>query len=350
MGTRIIGTGFATGENLVTNRDLEKLMDTTDAWIQERTGIQQRYYVEAGTTTSDLAARAAESALADAGIAKEDVDYVVFATMTPDFYLPGCGSILQKKLGLRNVPALDIRQQCSGFLYGLSVCDALAKSGQAKTLLLIGAEVHSGFLPWKHWDYLFNRSGEGPSAEERAENSRLRDRAVIFGDAAAAAVLRIEPGERGLLGFVLRSDGTNVEDLFVPAVGMAFRPYVTEAQVREGRSMPVMNGRSVYRFAVTVLPDVIREICSTHRFSVEDIDTLICHQANLRINEAVQRALKLPDSKVFNNIQRYGNTTAASIPLAYHECRKQGGIRPGSLVCFAGLGAGFHWGAALMRE
>lgn len=349
MRTRIIGSGFVTGEHKVTNADLERLMDTTDAWIQERTGVQQRFFVADGTTTSDLGARAAERALADAGVAKDEVDYVVFATMTPDYYFPGCGGLLQKKLGLRHVPALDLRQQCTGFLYGLSVCDALVKSGQAKTVLLVGAEIHSGFMPWKHWDYLFGRSSEAPSAEEKAWNSQFRDRAVIFGDAAGAVVLRGEEGERGLLGFVLHSDGANVEDLYVNAGGMAFRPYISEEHVREARGVPAMNGRSVYRRAITCLPEVIREACAKQQVQVEDLDVLIAHQANLRINEAVQRALKLPDEKVFNNIQRYGNTTSASIPIAFHECREAGRVRPGALVCFAGLGAGFHWGAALMR-
>jgi len=350
MRTRIIGSGFVTGENRVTNQDLMRLMDTTDEWIRERTGIEQRFYVEEGTTTSDLGTRAAVAALADAGISKDEVDYVVFATMTPDYYFPGCGSLLQKKLGLKSLPALDIRQQCSGFLYGLSVSDALLKSGQAKTVLLVGAEIHSGFMVWKHWDYLFHRSEVGPGKEDRDFNTLFRDRAVIFGDAAGAVILRGHDGEQGLLGVALHADGTNVEDLYVPTGGMAYRPYMSHAHIDASRSMPVMNGRSVYRMAITYLPEVIREVCAAQGVKVEQIDLLIAHQANLRINEAVQRALKLPDQKVFNNIQRYGNTTAASIPIAYHEAKKEGRLKPGMLVCFAGLGSGFHWGAALMRE
>jgi 3-oxoacyl-[acyl-carrier-protein] synthase-3 len=349
MRTRIVGSGFATGERLITNDDLSKLMDTTDAWIRERTGIEQRYYAEHGTTTSDLAARAAEQALTDASVAKSEVDFVVFATMTPDYFFPGCGGILLRKLGIKGIPALDIRQQCSGFIYGLSVCDALLKSGQARTVLLVGAEVHSNFIPWKHWEHLFGRSPEGPDEKDRAFNSQFRDRAVLFGDGAGAVVLRAEEGERGLLGFALHSDGTNFEDLYVNAAGMAFRPYLNDEQVRESRLMPVMNGRSVFRMAVTHLPEVIREVCAGSGVRLEEVDMLIAHQANLRINEAVQKALKLPDERVFNNIARYGNTTAASIPIAFHECRKAGRIHEGSLVCFAALGSGFHWGATLLR-
>ncbi|MBI5547386.1 MAG: ketoacyl-ACP synthase III [Deltaproteobacteria bacterium] len=350
MRTRIVGTGFVTGENRVTNHDLQRMLDTTDDWIRERTGVEQRYYAEQGTTTSDLGARAAEQALADAGVPKEAVDLVIFATMTPDFYFPGCGGLLQQKLGLRTIPAIDIRQQCTGFLFGLSVADAFLKAGQAKTVLLVGAEIHSGFMPWGQWDFLFGRSAQGPTADEKALYTQFRDRAVIFGDAGAAAVLRAEPGERGLLGFALHSDGANHEDLFVNTGGMAFRPYMSEAHLREHRQMPAMNGRSVYRMAIGLLPEVIREVCAAQNVKVEEIDCFIAHQANLRINEAMMRALKLPEERMFNNIQRYGNTTAASIPLAYHEARKQGRIKPGSLVCFAGLGSGFHWGAALMRE
>ena len=350
MCTRIIGTGYALGENLVTNNDLARMMDTTDEWIRERTGIEQRYYVEQGTTTADLGARASVRALESAGVAKEEVDFVVFATMTPDYYFPGCGGLLQHKLGLRNVPALDIRQQCTGFIYGLSVANAMLKSGQARTVLLVGAEIHSGFIPWKEWDFLFHRSEVGPSPESKAVYSTFRDRAVLFGDAAGAVVLRAEDGERGLLGFALHTDGARFEDLYVNTGGMAFRPYMNEAHIREARMMPSMNGRSVYRMALSALPEVIREACATQGKSIEDLALVIPHQANLRINEALQRALKLPEHKIFNNIQKYGNTTAASIPLAYHEALGQGRIAPGDLVCFAGLGAGFHWGAVLMRQ
>ena len=349
MRSRIIGSGFVTGENLVTNDQLARMMDTSDAWIRERSGIETRYYVERGTTTSDLGLGAANKALADAGVSKEEIDYIVFATMTPDHYFPGCGGILQQKLGIAHVPALDIRQQCTGFIYGLQVSDALIKSGQARTVLLVGAEVHTGFMPWNNWDYLFGRGGQPPTAEEKAVATRFRDRTVLFGDAGGAVVLRASEGESGMLGYELHSDGTDFEDLYVPGVGFAHRPFVDHEQVSEWRHIPEMNGRAVFKLAVSRIPQAVRDLCAKQHMSVGDIGLLIAHQANLRINEAVQKALGLPEERAYNNIQRYGNTTAATIPIALDECRKSGRIRPGELVCFVGLGSGFHWGAALMR-
>ena len=349
LRTRILGTGFVVGEHRVTNQQLAKLMETSDSWIRERSGIEERYYVEKGTTTTDLGLGAARKALDDAGVKAEEIDYIVFATMTPDHYFPGCGGLLQNRLGIGHVPALDIRQQCTGFIYGLQVTDALVRSGQARTVLLVGAEVHSGFMPWHHWDYVFGRGGEPPTDEERAWITRFRDRTVLFGDAGGACVLRGEEGERGLLGFKVHSDGQDFESLYVPSCGFAQRPYVTESDLREGRHIPEMNGKHVFKLAVTRMPLVVREVCEAQGVRVQDIDLLIAHQANLRINEMVQRALELPDEKVFNNIQRYGNTTAATIPIALDEARKAGRVKDGDLVCFVGLGAGFHWGAALMR-
>ncbi len=349
LRTRVVGTGFVTGEHRVTTEDLARMMDTSDEWIRARSGVEERYYVEKGTTTTDLGLGAAKKALADAGVPPGDLDYIVFATMTPDYFFPGCGGLLQHRLGIGHVPALDIRQQCTGFIYGLQVCDALVRSGQARTVLLVGAEVHTGFMPWTQWDYLFGRGGQPPSEVEKAWNSRFRDRTVLFGDAGGAVVLRGEEGERGLIGFKLHSDGENFESLYVPACGFAQRPYVTDRDYQEGRHIPEMNGRQVFKLAVTRMPEVVREVCAASGLRVQDIDLLIAHQANLRINEMVQRALELPDEKIFNNIQRYGNTTAATIPIALDEARKAGRVKDNDLVCFVGLGAGFHWGAALMR-
>jgi 3-oxoacyl-[acyl-carrier-protein] synthase-3 len=349
MRTRILGSGFVTGQNLVTNDQLARMMDTSDEWIRERSGVETRYFVEQGTTTSDLGLGAAKKAIEDAGIAKEEIDYIVFATMTPDHYFPGCGGILQDKLGLSHVPALDIRQQCTGFIYGLQISDALLKTGQARTVLLVGAEVHTGFMPWTKWEYLLGRGGEPPTAEEKAVYTTFRDRVVLFGDAGGAVVLRQEEGDSGLLGFQVHSDGANFKDLYVPGAGFSRRPYVNEADLREWRHVPEMNGRAVFKLAVARMPEVVRELCGKQGVSVGDIDLLIAHQANLRINEMVQRILGLSNERVYNNIQRYGNTTAATIPIALDECRKSGRIRPGNLVCFVGLGSGFHWGAALMR-
>lgn len=351
--TRVFGTGFVTGEILVPNENMAKICETSDAWIRERSGIEQRYFVEDGTSTSDLGTRAAQKALADAGLTANDIDYVVAATMTPDYYFPGIGSQIQAKLGMTTVPALDIRQQCSGFVYGLQVCDALLRAGAAKRLLFIGAEVHSGFMPFSKqaWQVAFGRD-PGPIPKEEVDwNSKFRHLVVLFGDAAGAMVLGpSEDPQRGVLGFSLHSDGKNVESLYVPSAGFAYRPYVDPAHILEGRHVPYMDGRMVFKTAVTRMPEVVHEVCAKVGVTLDDVSLVIPHQANLRISEAMQKALKLPDSRIYNNIQKYGNTTAATIPIAYHECRKAGRIKQGDLVCFVGLGAGFHWGAALMRE
>jgi 3-oxoacyl-[acyl-carrier-protein] synthase-3 len=349
---RVLGSGFVTGELCISNQALAKIMDTSDEWIRERSGIEQRYFVEEGTSTSDLGLAASKKALADAGVSPEEIDYVVVATMTPDYYFPGVGGILQSKLGLRPVPTLDLRQQCSGFVYGLQICDALIRTGAAKKLLFVGPEVHTGFMPFsrKAFEVLAGRDPGPISKEEFDWNTRFRNLTVLFGDAAGAMVLGpSEDPNTGVLGFALHSDGSKVESLYVPSAGFAYRPYFTDAQFKEGRHVPVMDGRTVFKMAVTKMPEAIHEVCAQAGLKVGDIDLLIAHQANLRINEAVQKALGLPDDRVYNNIQRYGNTTAATIPIAYDECRKAGRIKKGDLICFAGLGAGFHWGAALMR-
>jgi 3-oxoacyl-[acyl-carrier-protein] synthase-3 len=350
MGTITLGTGMALGEHEVKNEDLARVCDTTDDWIRERTGIRTRYYVADGTATSDLGTRAAAMALDDAAVAPSEIDYVIFATMTPDYVFPGSGVVLQSKLKLRAVPTLDIRQQCTGFLYGLQLADSLLRSGAAKKVLLVGAEVHSGFMPWKDHAVVFGTSTARPTEDEREFNSRFRDRTVLFGDAAGAVVLaRDDEPERGLVDIVLHADGQHAEKLYVPA-GFKWRPYITESMVREGRHIPEMDGPRVFRMAVTRLPEVVHELLGRNGLRLDDVSLLLAHQANLRLNEAVQRALGLEDARVYNNIQRYGNTTAATIPIAYHECRRAGRIRRGDLVCFAALGAGFQWGAALMRH
>ena len=283
--------------------------------------------------------------------------------MTPDWYFPGCGGLLQKRLGLRTLPALDIRQQCSGFVFGMQICEAMLKAGQAKCVLFVGSEVHTGFMPWnkEEFGYMLGEHDRAPSPERMAWNTRFRDRTVLFGDAAGAMILKLgaeepakAPGkldkQRGFLGFRLHSDGEGYENLYVPSGGFAKRPYFSAADFQEGLHVPAMNGRAVYKHAVTRIPEVVREIASAYAVDVQDIDMIIPHQANLRINEAVQKSLGVPDGRIYNNIQRYGNTTAATIPIAYDECRRQNLIKAGDLICFVGLGAGFHWGAALMRQ
>lgn len=351
MRSVVKGTGFAVGEHLVPNARFEKIMDTSDQWIRERSGIEQRYFVADGTTTSDLGARAAKIAMEQAQVSPKDIDYVVFATMTPDHFFPGCGSILQSKLGLRNIPALDIRQQCCGFVYALQVADALLKTKLSKTLLLIGAETHSPFMPFSDWPTVLGLAENAPTDEQRALHTHVRDRAVLFGDGAGAVVLvgDNDEAERGLIDFEMHSDGSNYNRLYVPS-GMAHRPYVSPEMIAKLDHVPHMDGKYVFRMAVTKMPEVVRSLLAKHGLTVEQVDQFIFHQANLRINEAVQQSLGIKPQQIYNNIQKYGNTTAATIPIAYDECRRSGRIKRGDLLCFVGLGAGFHWGAALLRD
>lgn len=351
MRSVVLGTGFSVGEHLVPNARFEKIMDTSDQWIRERSGIEQRYFVADGTSTSDLGARASRIAMEQAGVTPRDIDYVVFATMTPDHFFPGCGGILQSKLGLRNIPSLDVRQQCCGFVYALQVADALLKTGIAKTLLLVGAETHSPFMPFSDWPTVLGLAENSPTPEERALHTHVRDRAVLFGDAGAAVVLTRDETEteRGLIDFEIHSDGAGYNRLFVPS-GMAHRPYVSPQMIARLEHVPHMDGKYVFRMAVTKMPEVVRSLLGKHGLAIEQIDQFIFHQANLRINEAVQQSLGIKPDRIYNNIQKYGNTTAATIPVAYDECRRSGRIKKGDLLCFVGLGAGFHWGAALLRD
>jgi 3-oxoacyl-[acyl-carrier-protein] synthase-3 len=349
--TAIIGSGIAIPPNRVTNDQLALLMDTSDEWIRERTGVETRYYVDPGTGSAALGTEASCRALQDAGVTPEEIDLVIFATMTPDHYFPGCGPLLQRDLGLRPVPCLDIRQQCSGFIYGLEVADAHIRSGGARTVLLVGAEVHSGFMPWKSWDCLYEPSATAPDAEERDWNTKFRDRTVLFGDAGAAVVLRAVPEmeDRGLVDVILKTDGTGFRNLYVPGGGFSRRPYFDPDQFHRGDHIPVMEGRKVFRLATTRMTAVVRELLERNGLPLDRIAMVLMHQANLRINEAVQKTLGLPADRVYHNIQKYGNTTAATLPLLWHECRETGRIRDGDHICFVAFGAGLQWGAALLR-
>ncbi|HEX5759317.1 MAG TPA: 3-oxoacyl-[acyl-carrier-protein] synthase III C-terminal domain-containing protein [Thermoanaerobaculia bacterium] len=348
----LAGTGVAVPPRRVDNHMLARVLDTSDEWIRERSGVVTRHYVEPGTGSSDLGTEAARAALADAGVAPEELDYIVCATATPDHYLPGIGTMVQQKLGIGAVPSLDIRQQCAGFAYGLQVVDALVRSGIARTVLLVGVDIHTSLMPFskRTWEVLHDPAA-GPLEEEHREwNTRFRYIVVLFGDAAGAMVFRAgrEDG-RGILRSALRGDGNHKEILYTPGGGSAFRPWVDPEMIARGDLVPVMDGRQVFRLAVTRMPEAVRELLAQEGTGVEEIDLLVMHQANLRICEAAQKALGLPDEKVWNNIQRYGNTTSATIPLAFHEARQAGKAPEGALVAFAALGAGLHWGAVLMR-
>ena len=347
----VVGSGSEIAPNLVTNEMMARIMDTTDDWIRERSGVKTRYFAGPDQATSDLGLAASTRALESARLGTDEIDLVVFATMTPDHYFPGCGTLLQHKLGLRDVPCFDIRQQCSGFLYGLEMADAQIRAGMAKTVLLVGAEVHVGFMPWTNanWDYMIGASDVEPTPEEYAWNSKFRHLVVLFGDAGAAVVLKAAEGERGALDHILHGAGADYEKLYVPGTGFKHRPYTNPEQFRRGDHIPVMDGRFVFKMATTKMVEVATAILKRNQVGVADLKMVLMHQANLRINEYCAKALGVPEEKVAHNIQRYGNTTAATIPLLWDECVRDGRIVPGDLVLMVAFGAGMTWGASLVR-
>jgi 3-oxoacyl-[acyl-carrier-protein] synthase-3 len=347
----IVGSGSAIPDTVVTNDMLARIMDTTDAWIRERSGVESRRFVERGVATTDLGVEAAQRALEMGGVAKEEVDLVVFATMTPDHFFPGNGGLLQAKLGLRQVPCFDIRQQCVGFLYGMQLVDAHLRAGLARTALLVGAEIHTGFMPWTqaNWDYMMGRGEVPPTPEEYAWNTRFRHLTVLFGDAGAAVVLRATEDGRGVLDCQLHADGADYDKLYVPGTGFKHRPYTDPEQFRRGDHIPVMDGRYVFKMATTRMVEVAQEVLRRNAVAPGDLSLVLMHQANKRINEYCAKALGLPDDKVVHNIERYGNTTAATIPLLWDECARQGRLRAGDLVLMVAFGAGLGWGALLLR-
>ncbi|MDP7040310.1 MAG: beta-ketoacyl-ACP synthase III [Myxococcota bacterium] len=328
-----LGIGHYLPEKVVSNDDLAQLMDTSDEWIQQRTGIKTRHYVDFENNpmgASDLATLAAKNALDNAQITTDEIDLIIYATLSPDRFFPGDAVFVQSKLGIpAGVPALDIRNQCSGFIYGLNIANAFIQSGQYQKILLIGSEVHSTGLD-------FSNKG--------------RDVAVIFGDGAAAAVLGpSDDPERGVVHVNMHADGRHADELHCPYPSSAEMPRATPQAIEEGRHFPLMNGKNVFKHAVSKMPESVKEALNATGLTSEDIKLLIPHQANLRIAEMVQRRLKLRDDQVFNNIQKYGNTTAASIPLALSEAVQEGRLEKGDLLCLTAFGAGFTWGAALIR-
>jgi|TARA_B110000263_G_scaffold143590_1_gene124596 3-oxoacyl-[acyl-carrier-protein] synthase-3 len=325
----ISGTGFYLPPRIVTNDDLSSYMDTTDEWIQERTGIKERRYVEKGVGPSDLAIPATEQALEAAGLKVSDIEFIIFATSTPDFYAPGSGCVLQEKMGFNEIGALDIRVQCSGFIYGLSIAEQYIRTGTFKNILLIGAEVQSTAM---------NLTDEG------------RDTAIIFGDGAGAAIISATEENRGILSTHMHSEGKYLKELWLEApASNAGYPRITGKQLDEGKQYLKMNGKEVFRHAVTRFPEVINEALEANSLTTENIDLLIPHQANLRITQMVQKRLGLSDDQVFSNIHKYGNTTAATIPIALAEAFNEGRIKEGDLLVLAAFGAGFTWASAIMK-
>lgn len=326
--SRITGIGFHVPPRVVTNHDLEKIMDTSDAWIVERTGIRQRHFVEGDVGSSELGIEAAKKALADAGRTPADVDFVIFATTTADWMFPGNGVIVQEKLGLGTVGALDVRNACSGFVYSLSVADAFVRMGQYKCVLVIGAEVQS------------------TGVDLRTEG---RDMAVLFGDGAGAAVVEPCTDGNGILSWALHSEGQFARELWCEAPSSRVPGRVTQQMLDEGRQLPRMNGRQVFKNATTRFPEVIHEVLEKAGHTLDEVTLVVPHQANQRIGDAVVAKLGVPPEKVFQNVQRYGNTTAASIPIALTEARDAGLVKRGDLVVLAAFGAGFAWAGACVR-
>lgn len=346
LQSKIAGIGYYVPKNVYTNNDLTRFMDTSDEWIQERTGIKERRYADRiGETTTTMGVEAAKIAIERAHITPEDVDFIIFATLSPDYYFPGCAVLLQREMEMKEVGALDIRNQCSGFIYALSIADQFVKTGMYKNVLVVGSEKHSFALDF---------------------STRGRAVSVIFGDGAGAVVVQptTEIG-KGILSTHLHSDGADAEKLAMYYPGASSGIWLdkmpnwpdqelggllmTKEMLEDGTAFPNMDGQAVFKKAVVKFPEVIHEALAKNNLKTTDIDLLIPHQANLRISQFVQKTLRLREDQVFNNIQKYGNTTAASVPIALCEAWEEGKIKDGDLVCLAAFGAGFTWGSALIR-
>jgi 3-oxoacyl-[acyl-carrier-protein] synthase-3 len=349
-GLSIVGSGRYVPGRPITNDALSRVMDTDDAWIQKRTGIRQRHFAPEGVGASDLAVEASRLAIADAGLGPHEIDYIVFATMTPDYLFPGSGGLLGSKLGIPGVPALDVRQQCCSAPFSFQVADGLLLAGAAKNVLIVGAEAHAGFMPWDDWDVIAGEADRpiDPAAYERA--TRHRSLAILFGDGAGALVARRHPiAGHGLIDVEVHSDGELAKQIYIEGGGFRRRPYWTPAMFDAELHIPRMEGRELFRHAVHKLADVVRSVVSRNGYTLADVDWFVAHQANDRINGAVGDALGVDPAKVPSNIARYGNTSSATIPILVDELRREGKLQPGQLLCFLALGSGLHWGAALMR-
>ncbi len=330
--SKITGIGHYVPENVVKNKDLEELMETSDAWIQERTGIQERRWVVPGSedSVSTMGTKAAKLAMERAGVSADEIDFIVFATLSPDYYFPGPGVMVQQQLGIKEIGALDVRNQCSGFVYALSVADNFIKTGMYQKVLVIGSELHSGGLD---------------------KTTRGRGVSVIFGDGAGAVVLERSADDKGILSTHLHSEGQHAKELAL--LGPSTTKWVPEIIAANDQNdisyYPYMNGNFVFKHAVTRFSEVIMEALHANDKKKEDIDLLVPHQANLRISQFIQKQFEFSDDQVYNNIMRYGNTTAASIPIAMSEAWEEGKIKEGDLICLAAFGSGFTWASALIQ-
>ena len=333
LRSRITGVGKWLPPRVVTNDDLAAMMETSDEWIRQRTGIETRHWVEGTITTSDMALEAARAALEDAGIEPGELDMIVFATTSPDHEFPGTGCFFQAKLGVPGIASIDIRQACTGFVYGLSIADQFIRTGAKKCVLVVGAELQSKSLD---------------------KTTRGRDMAVLFGDGAGAAVVQATevdgPDQPQILSTHLHADGNHARELWMDAPTQTTEgPRITHEMLDEGRHFPQMNGKVVFVHASRRMPESVVEACEANDVRVEDLDLLFFHQANLRINQQVAKQLGVPDDKVFNTIQKYGNTTAATIPIGMRDAIDEGVLKPGMLIALSAFGSGFTWGSALLR-
>ena len=327
--SRILGIGMSVPKRVVTNHDLSKVMETTHEWIVERSGIEERRWVSEGETGASLATAASQEAIKKAGLEPKDIDLIVYATLSPDYFFPGTAVFVQRNLGIKNIPCLDIRQQCTGFIYALSIADQYIRSGMMKHVLVIGSEVHSTGLD-------ISTAG--------------RDVTVLFGDGAGAAVLgRATDDKHIILSTHIHADGTEAEILWTEYPASAHDPRISAEAMAERKHFPVMNGKRVFKHAVTRMPEALMEGMVENKLTLADIDMVIPHQANLRINQMVAKMIGLPDDKIHNNIQKYGNTTAATIPICMHEAIELGKIKPGNLVALVAFGAGLTWGSVFLR-
>jgi 3-oxoacyl-[acyl-carrier-protein] synthase III len=349
LGFELIGSGHYVPGPPVTNAALARVMDTSDDWIFQRSGIRQRHFAPEGVGASDLALEASKRAIDNAGLSAKDVDYIIFATMTPDYVFPGSGALLGAKLGIHGIPALDIRQQCAAMLFGLQLIAGLIQSRAAKTILFVGAEAHAGFMPWTAWDVLMGTSDRILTPEEKQSANEHRALSVLFGDGAGALLFRATERDAGLRGMKLHSDGRQAELLYVPGGGFRTRPYWKESMYGEQAHIPRMDGRELFRFAVTKLPKAARELLQETKTEASAIDYFLAHQANLRINEYIRDQLKVPKERMPMNIDRFGNTSAGTLPILIDELHRAGTLKAGQLNMILALGAGLHWGTALMR-
>ena len=328
---KITGTGMSVPKNVVTNHDLAKLMDTSDEWIRQRSGIVERRWIQEGESPSSLAENAARQALQDAGVSTSDLDCILLSTLSAEHDFPGTSFFLHERLDAGEIPCIDLRAQCSGFLYALSFATAQVRSGQFERVLVLGCEVHSTGLE---------------------VNDRGRDVAVLFGDGAGAVVVEAasEEDDAGILEIRLHAEGKHAKQLWVEAPSSAHWPArLTKEMIDEGRVFPKMQGRAVFKHAVTRMPEVLLETLNASGAALEDVDLFLFHQANLRINEYVSNQLEIPPEKIFNNIERYGNCSAAAIPMLLAEATRNGRLQPGQLVSMTAFGAGFTWASALVR-